>query len=155
MATVFDENLSWYLDDNIRAFTTAPATVKKEDEGFMESNKMHCRQNNPIINYLKKKKTTNNISLFVFVYLTALNGFVYRNLPGLTMCKGDKVTWHLSGLGSEVDINSLYFEGNRFIYLQNRRDSISVFPHISHTVTMEPDSMGTCQTQVPDILSVE
>ncbi len=41
MATIFDENLSWYLDDNIRTFTTAPATVNKEDEGFMESNKMH------------------------------------------------------------------------------------------------------------------
>lgn len=122
MATVFDENLSWYLDDNIRAFTTAPATVKKEDEGFMESNKMH-----------------------------SLNGFVYRNLPGLTMCKGDKVTWHLSGLGSEVDINSLYFEGNRFIYLQNRRDSISVFPHISHTVTMEPDSMGHFEVVSPTV----
>lgn len=41
MATVFDENLSWYLDDNIRTFATASTTVNKEDEGFMESNKMH------------------------------------------------------------------------------------------------------------------
>lgn len=41
MATVFDENLSWYLDENIRTFTTAPNTVNKEDEDFMESNKMH------------------------------------------------------------------------------------------------------------------
>ncbi|XP_026179554.1 ceruloplasmin [Mastacembelus armatus] len=122
MATVFDENLSWYLDENIRTFTTAPTTVNKEDEGFMESNKMH-----------------------------AINGFVYKNLPGLTMCKGDKVTWHLSGLGSEADINSLYFEGNRFIYRQNRRDSISVFPHISHTVTMEPDSMGQFEVVSPTV----
>lgn len=113
MATVFDENLSWYLDDNIRTYTTAPNTVNKEDEGFIESNRMH-----------------------------AINGFVYNNLPGLTMCKGDKVSWHLSGLGSELDIISLYFQGNRFIYQQNRRDTISVFPHISHTITMEPDSMG-------------
>ncbi|KAF7654103.1 hypothetical protein LDENG_00073910 [Lucifuga dentata] len=113
LATMFDENLSWYLDDNIKTFTTAPNTVNKEDEGFMESNKMH-----------------------------SINGFVYRNVPGLTMCKGDKVTWHLSGLGSETDIHSLYFHGNRFIYRQNRRDSISVFPHISRTVIMEPDSMG-------------
>ncbi|KAM9762984.1 ceruloplasmin [Menidia menidia] len=113
MATVFDENLSWYLDDNIRTYATAPKTINKEDEDFMASNKMH-----------------------------AINGFVYRNLPGLTMCKGDKVTWHLSALGSETDIISLYFHGNRFLYRQNRRDTISVFPHISHTVTMEPDSMG-------------
>uniref|UniRef100_A0A8C9YMK4 ferroxidase n=1 Tax=Sander lucioperca TaxID=283035 RepID=A0A8C9YMK4_SANLU len=113
MATIFDENLSWYLDDNIKSLSTVPSTVNKEDEGFIESNKMH-----------------------------AINGFVYRNLPGLTMCKGEKVSWHVSGLGSETDIISLYFQGNRFIYRQNRRDTISVFPHISHTVTMEPDSMG-------------
>ncbi len=88
-------------------------------------------------------KFWDNYCMFYFCgSVLAINGFVYRNLPGLTMCKGDKVTWHLSGLGSESDINSLYFEGNRFIYRQNRRDSISVFPHISHTVTMEPDSMG-------------
>ncbi|KAI4828787.1 hypothetical protein KUCAC02_022862 [Chaenocephalus aceratus] len=109
MATTFDENLSWYLDEN-KNTVPGPVTV---DDAFIESNKMH-----------------------------AINGFVYRNLPGLTMCKGDKVTWHVSGLGTETDVISLYFQGNRFIYRQNRRDTISVFPHISHTVTMEPDSMG-------------
>ncbi|XP_010776344.1 ceruloplasmin [Notothenia coriiceps] len=109
MATTFDENLSWYLDENKRT-VPGPVTV---DDAFIESNKMH-----------------------------AINGFVYRNLPGLTMCKGDKVTWHVSGLGTETDVISLYFQGNRFIYRQNRQDTISVFPHISHTVTMEPDSMG-------------
>ena len=41
MATVFDENLSWYLDHNIRTFTTSPNAVNKEDEGFVESNRMH------------------------------------------------------------------------------------------------------------------
>uniref|UniRef100_A0A3Q2YA52 Hephaestin n=1 Tax=Hippocampus comes TaxID=109280 RepID=A0A3Q2YA52_HIPCM len=122
LATVFDENLSWYLDDTIRAFTTAPTTVNKEDEGFIESNKMH-----------------------------SINGYVYGNLQGLTMCKGDKVTWHLSGLGSETDINSLYFQGNRFIFRQNRLDTISVFPHISRTVTMEPDSMGQFEVASPTV----
>lgn len=40
---MFDENLSWYLDDNIRPLTTAPGkpAVNKEDEGFIESNRMH------------------------------------------------------------------------------------------------------------------
>lgn len=41
MATVFDENLSWYLDENIMNFTTAPAAVDKDDEGFVQSNRMH------------------------------------------------------------------------------------------------------------------
>lgn len=48
MATVFDENLSWYLDENIRTFATAPTTVNKEEEGFMESNKMHCEEETQI-----------------------------------------------------------------------------------------------------------
>uniref|UniRef100_A0A8C2F9T4 ferroxidase n=1 Tax=Cyprinus carpio TaxID=7962 RepID=A0A8C2F9T4_CYPCA len=114
LATVFDENLSWYLDDNINRFAKQPKSVKKDDEDFQESNKMH-----------------------------SLNGYMYGNLKGFTMCKGDKVSWHLSGLGSEVDIHGLYFEGNRFLYKDTRRDTINVFPHISHTVLMEPDSMGT------------
>ena len=41
-ATVFDENESLLLDDNIMMFTTAPNQVHKEDEDFRESNKMHC-----------------------------------------------------------------------------------------------------------------
>lgn len=41
--TVFDENESLLLDDNIRMFTTAPDQVDKEDADFQESNKMHCK----------------------------------------------------------------------------------------------------------------
>ena len=48
LATVFDENLSWYLDDNIKQFTKAPQTVKKDDEDFQESNKMHCEYGCPL-----------------------------------------------------------------------------------------------------------
>ncbi|XP_030647121.1 ceruloplasmin [Chanos chanos] len=121
LATVFDENLSWYLDDNIKTYTKSPKTVNKDDEDFQESNKMH-----------------------------SINGYMYGNLPGLSMCKGNKVSWHLSGLGSEADIHGLYFHGNRFTYRGTRKDTINLFPHISHTVIMEPDSMGqfevVCQT---------
>ncbi|KAI1891570.1 hypothetical protein AGOR_G00145150 [Albula goreensis] len=113
LATVFDENLSWYLDENIKQFTKSPKTVNKEDEDFQESNKMH-----------------------------SINGYMYGNLRGLTMCKGDTVSWHLSGLGSEVDIHGLFFQGNRFTFKGTRRDTINLFPHVSHTVIMEPDSMG-------------
>lgn len=38
---VSDENFSWYLDDNIRTYITNPASGLKEDEEFIESNKMH------------------------------------------------------------------------------------------------------------------
>ena len=38
---VSDENLSWYLDENIRTYITNPARDLKDDEDFTESNKMH------------------------------------------------------------------------------------------------------------------
>ncbi len=38
---VSDENFSWYLDDNIRTYITNPASNLKDDEDFIESNKMH------------------------------------------------------------------------------------------------------------------
>ncbi|RMC20366.1 hypothetical protein DUI87_01215 [Hirundo rustica rustica] len=42
MFSVVDENLSWYLEENIASFCTDPGSVDKEDEGFWESNKMHA-----------------------------------------------------------------------------------------------------------------
>lgn len=42
MFSIVDENLSWYLDDNINNYCTMPSTVDKDDEDFQESNKMHC-----------------------------------------------------------------------------------------------------------------
>jgi len=42
LATVFDENLSWYLEENIKRSVKEPKSVKKDDEDFQESNKMHC-----------------------------------------------------------------------------------------------------------------
>lgn len=45
MFTVSDENLSWYLDDNIKKYCKTPTKVDKDDEDFQESNKMHSEQN--------------------------------------------------------------------------------------------------------------
>lgn len=38
---VSDENFSWYLDDNIRTYITNPPRNLKDEEDFIESNKMH------------------------------------------------------------------------------------------------------------------
>uniref|UniRef100_A0AAY4ACI6 ferroxidase n=1 Tax=Denticeps clupeoides TaxID=299321 RepID=A0AAY4ACI6_9TELE len=109
--SVLDENLSWYLNDNIKTYGNKESDVNNED--FQMSNKMH-----------------------------AVNGFMYGNLPGLDMCKGDRVVWHLLGLGTEVDIHGIYFEGNTFQLEGLTRDTLTVFPHTMATVTMQPDSAG-------------
>lgn len=38
---VFDDNESWYLDDNIKTYSEHPVKVNKDNDEFIESNKMH------------------------------------------------------------------------------------------------------------------
>lgn len=109
--TVMDENLSWYLMDNVRAYGTVESDPDNED--FQESNKMH-----------------------------GVNGLMYGNLPGLEMCQGDSVTWHLFGLGTEGDMHGIHFQGNTFQVMGTTRDTLSVFPHTTATVAMKPDTTG-------------
>ncbi|XP_048190634.1 ceruloplasmin isoform X2 [Perognathus longimembris pacificus] len=112
--TVFDENESLLLDDNIKIFTATPDQVNKEDEDFQESNKMH-----------------------------SVNGFMYGNQPGLSMCQGDSVVWYLFSAGNEADIHGIYFSGNTFLSKGERRDAANLFPHASLTLLMQPDTPGT------------
>ena len=58
--TVYDENQSWYLAENVQTYAGEPATVDMDDDDFRESNLMH-----------------------------SINGYVYGNLDGLTMKVGD------------------------------------------------------------------
>ncbi|NWT35268.1 HPHL1 protein, partial [Cardinalis cardinalis] len=112
--SIFDENDSWYLSKNIEAFTGDPTKVDENDADFMESNKMH-----------------------------AVNGYLYGNLPGLTMCKNDKVSWHLIGLGSHYDMHGVHFQGNTIDLRGTTRDGLALFPHLSGTALMQPDRVGT------------
>ncbi|XP_044875716.1 ferroxidase HEPHL1 [Mauremys mutica] len=112
--TVFDENLSWYLDKNIKVFTGDPSKVNNEDEDFRESNKMH-----------------------------AVNGYLFGNLPGLVMCKDDKVSWHMIGLGTFTDMHGVHFQGNTIHLSGTTRDTLPLFPHSSGTALMQPDHVGT------------
>lgn len=68
---VFDENESWYLDDNIKTYSDHPEKVDKANEEFMESNKMHG-----MVHYsktyffaflLSNKITWETIHLFYFI----------------------------------------------------------------------------------------
>uniref|UniRef100_A0A672TTB0 ferroxidase n=1 Tax=Strigops habroptila TaxID=2489341 RepID=A0A672TTB0_STRHB len=117
---IVDENFSWYLDENINTFCLEPATVDKEDEGFQTSNRMH-----------------------------AVNGYIYGNLPGLEMCADTSMSWHLFGMGSEIDIHAAYFYGHTFISRGQRADVIGLFPATFVTVEMTPGNPGrwliTCQ----------
>ncbi|XP_032993749.1 hephaestin isoform X2 [Lacerta agilis] len=113
MFSVVDENESWHLDQNIASFCGDPSAVDEEDEGFRESNKMH-----------------------------AINGYVFGNLPEMTMCAGDHVSWHLFGMGNEIDIHTVFFHGQTLIVRGHRTDVASLFPATFVAAEMIPRHIG-------------
>ena len=54
-----------------------------------------------------------------------INGYMYANLPGLRMCKGDNVSWHFMG-GPSNQMHTVYFYGNTFIRNGNNHDTLGI-----------------------------
>jgi manganese oxidase len=114
MFTVFDENVSPYLEHNIETYTSQPESVDPEDEGFIESNLMH-----------------------------SINGFLYGNLPGLEMKEDERVRWYLMGMGTEVDLHTPHWHGQTVDLNGMNMDVVELLPASMKTVSMVPDNPGT------------
>lgn len=80
-------------------------------------------------------------------FFSAINGYLFGNQPGLTMCKGDKVSWHLLGLGSETDMHGIRFQGNTIHLSGTTRDTFALFPHKSTNALMQADQIGMLQEE--------
>ena len=50
-----------------------------------------------------------------------IDGFVYGNQPGLSMCVGDRVSWHIM---SGILMHSPLFYGNTVTYNGKRTDAV-------------------------------
>ena len=94
--------------------TALPTPPLADDAGFIESNKMH-----------------------------SINGYVYGNLPGLTMKKGDRVRWYVMAMGTEFDVHTPHWHGNTVLVGGMREDVVSVLPAQMLTADMVPDDVGT------------
>ena len=76
------------------------------------------------------------------LFFTAINGFSFGNLPGIHLCNGDKVRWHVMGHGTVSDIHTLQFEGNHFSYHALHRSAYPLFPGSLATLNMLADNNG-------------
>lgn len=114
--SVFDENASLYLDNNIDKFTGDAAFVRErrlKHPEFLESNLKH-----------------------------AINGFIFGNLPGLTMNKGQRTRWYLMGMGTEVDLHTPHWHGNTGLFMGMRMDMLELLPGSMKVFDMQPDNPG-------------
>lgn len=113
--TVYDENESWLLDDNIDEFAGAPGSVDPGDDDFVESNLMH-----------------------------AINGWVYgyQPLEWVTMYRGERVRWYMLGMGTEVDLHTPHWHGQSGVVAGMRTDIVELLPASMKVFDMEPDNPG-------------
>jgi FtsP/CotA-like multicopper oxidase with cupredoxin domain len=76
----------------------------------------------------------------------AINGYIFGNLRGLVMRNGEKVRWHLLGMGNEVDLHSPHFHGKTVRVgvgpAERSTDVIELLPGSMVTVDMQADNPG-------------
>jgi FtsP/CotA-like multicopper oxidase with cupredoxin domain len=111
--SIFNENVSPWLDWNIKHHTGKPASVKKDDEEFKESNLKH-----------------------------SINGYLFGNLPGLDFKRGEHVRWYVMGAGSETDLHTPHWHGNTVVSMGMRMDMLELLPMSMKTADMVPDAPG-------------
>ena len=114
MFAIFNENKSPYLDYNIKTFTQNSSSVNVDDADFQESNMRH-----------------------------AINGYMYGNLPGLTMKANTHVRWYVVGMGTETDLHTPHWHGQTLLMGGMRTDMVELLPMSMKILDMYPDNVGT------------
>jgi hephaestin len=74
--------------------------------------------------------------------MRSMNGYVYHNVPELTMKEGETVRWYQLSLGTEVDLHTPHWHGNTLIEAGHRVDVVNLLPGTHVTVDMKPDNPG-------------
>ncbi len=125
---IFDENQSWFLDDNIQRHTDDPAGTKKDEFIPLDAT---------------GRWNFTGPTGFTGVNLRfTINGMQYANLPMMTMKKGDRVRWYLITIGFGFNFHTPHWHGNVILEDGKRTDVIALSPAQMITTDMVPDDPG-------------
>jgi manganese oxidase len=113
-----DENLSWYIDQNIKSYALTPAKVRKaRGPSFID----------PFgITNLKE----------------SMNGFIYGNGPMPTMKVGDRVRWYIMST-TNFELHAPHWHGNVVTAQHMRTDVLNLGTMGMIVADMTADNPGT------------
>jgi FtsP/CotA-like multicopper oxidase with cupredoxin domain len=125
---LIDENNSWYLDHNIQTHTSDPKGVNKLENSPSDAN--------------------GNFSIVGSGFVAAnirmtINGYLFANMPVMTMHKGEHVRWYVVSLGNGFNFHTPHWHGNTVLVNGTRTDVLSLAPAQMITADMVPDNVGT------------
>ena len=128
----FDENESWYLQENVAAhingsdqkalageasanFSDAQGYFTFAGTGFAETN-----------------------------YKFSVNGYLYGDGPVMTVTQGQRVRWYMLDMGNvgALNFHTPHWHGNTVLSHGTRRDTIFLLPLGTETADMVPDAPG-------------
>ncbi|MGI0046120.1 MAG: multicopper oxidase domain-containing protein [Nitrosotalea sp.] len=117
--TIFNETQSPYIVHNLETFAGENASeanlyYNDTDPNFWESNLKY-----------------------------SINGYIFGNLPGLTMKENTHVRWYVAGMGGESDIHAPHWHGNTLLMNGMRTDMVELLPMSMKVLDMYPDNLGT------------
>ena len=114
-----DENLSHYIDDNIKQFALEPAKVKKVMGG-----------------------PTFTDSFGATNFRESINGFLYGNGPLPTMTVGDRVRWYVMST-TNFELHAPHWHGNVVTAQHMKTDVITLGTMGMIVADMVADNPGT------------
>ncbi len=124
----FDENQSWFIDENVKRFTADPAHVNLAE--------------------LTQMDFENHFDFFIGQGIGVqnfrfnINGYQYANMPLATMRRGDHVRWYLVTLGEGLNFHTPHWHGNTILVGGQRTDVVAISPAQMVTADMIPDDPG-------------
>ncbi|HLV96987.1 MAG TPA: multicopper oxidase domain-containing protein [Candidatus Acidoferrales bacterium] len=125
---IFDENQSWFIDENIKRHTDDPAGTKKDEATPMDWQ--------GLFDFVLPGGFSGANERF------AINGMQYANLPMMTMKKGDRVRWYVITMGNGFNLHTPHWHGNVVLDHGSRTDVLVLASAQMKTVDMVPDDPG-------------
>ena len=125
---VFDESQSWFIDYNVKKYTTDPAhvdqtqSIPKDFDGHYDL-------------FVGQGTAAQN-------FRSTMNGYQYANMPMMTMNKGDHVRWYVVTLGEAFNFHTPHWHGNTVLVNGQRTDVLAISPAQMVTADMVPDAPG-------------
>ncbi len=113
-----DENLSWFIDDNISVYATEPAKVRKPMGPT----------------FIDPFGATN--------LRESINGYLFGNGPVATMREGERVRWYIMST-TNFELHAPHWHGNVVTAQHMRTDVLTLGTMGMIVADMLPDNPGT------------
>jgi FtsP/CotA-like multicopper oxidase with cupredoxin domain len=129
--TAFNENESWYAQENVAAHISAA------DQKALEGRGANFSDSQGYFTFAGTGFAETN-------YKFSVNGYLYGDGPVMTVKQGQRVRWYLLDMGDvgALNFHTPHWHGNTVLSHGTRRDTLFLLPLGTETADMVPDSPG-------------